>query len=584
MAEPQNKKGAFGNLSEAKLNELRQMILGLDTEDLQRLSRLVNDPDEFSNEISELLPYSIKLMLDRDNVSYTALMPVVEAALRDSVKKNPKVLADVLFPIMMPAIRKAVNEDISRMIESLNSTLENGFSPKRIGWRLRSLFSSTSYAEIVLSNAYVYRVKQVFLIHKKTGLLISEVSGNDSNVAKDSDMVSSMLSAIKDFVQDSFDIEQDNELNTIKIGHFNIWIEQGPEAIIAAIVEGNAPSTFSVVLKEAIENIHLKQSYQLQHFEGDTSVFSKSDPYLNSCVLSEEKVKKKKKPVILIILVLLLLGWLSYYSYTVIEKNIRIGNLLEVLDNEDGIVVISRDDDGGKAIIRGLKDPYANNPYRIAEKNNVDSSEVIYQLKSYISLDDNMVLKRAYAILLPPNTVKFSYDAGTLFASGDSYKSWVDSALNNYHSVSGVINFDIANISIIDEVEAVSIKSHVDSLRPSIEKFYFYFKYNKVELDDEQKVKFDEFIGNVDAVYNFDFSQDSVPVIVVVAHTSYEGNAVANKKIAFTRATEFINLMIAAGIPMEVLVPKTDYVEDIEDAYPVRSISFRVVYSKQEEL
>jgi len=83
------------------------------------------------------------------------------------------------------------------MIDSLNTTLEHGFSPKRLAWRFKAMFSGKSYAEIVLSHAYIYRVKQVFLIHKQSGILLKEISDIEDPSAKDADMVSSMLSAIK---------------------------------------------------------------------------------------------------------------------------------------------------------------------------------------------------------------------------------------------------------------------------------------------------------------------------------------------------------------------------------------------------
>jgi len=135
MAKSERNMGIFGSMSEVKLNELRKMILGLDTEDLRRLALLVNDPDAFSEVIRELLPNSIKLMMAKDNISYAELVPILESSLKDSVKKNPQVLSGILFPIMMPAIRKAVAEALSKMIESLNSTLESSFSPQRMGWR-----------------------------------------------------------------------------------------------------------------------------------------------------------------------------------------------------------------------------------------------------------------------------------------------------------------------------------------------------------------------------------------------------------------------------------------------------------------
>ncbi len=582
MAQSQQNMGMFGSLSEVKLNELRKMIVGLDTEDLQRLSIFVNDPDAFSQEISGLLPISIKLMLEKGDISYSVLMPVVESALKDSVKQNPRVLADVLFPIMMPAIRKAVADDLSKMIESLNSTLENSFSPNRLGWRFKSMFSRSSYAEIVLSNAYIFRVKQVFLIHKQSGLLLGEASDSQSAVAKDSDMVSSMLSAIKDFVQDSFDTEQQNELDTIKVGQFNIWIEQGPNAILAAIVEGNAPAGYRTILKETIEKIHLKQSYELEHFEGDVDIFKKSDPYIKSCVISEHKEREKKKPIIVIFLLAILIGGLAYLLYLSFDSKHRINKLEKALRFESGIIITNNDNNNGKIVFEGLRDPLAANPIKFLAIYDVDTSEVVFSFKPYISLEEELILKRAYSVLTPPTTVTLSVKNHVLYAEGKADKKWVDLALINYIKIPGINNFDITSMLIINNV--VAVKKHVESKKLSIESYYFVFNYNTVKLDDKQEVKFENLITEVNSLLDFDFSQDSVPVIVVIAHTSYKGNAVANKKVAFERAQQFINLLVEAGIPIEILVPKTDYIEDTNEEYPVRSVSFKIVYSKPDDL
>lgn len=578
MTQKDKNLGIFGGLSEVKMNELRKMIIGLDTEDLRRLTLLINDPEAFAEEISGLLPHSLKIMLDNDKISYAALIPLVEEALKDSVRKNPKTLADILFPVMMPAIRKAVAEDIKQMIDSLNSTLENGFSAQRIGWRFKALFSGKSYAEIVLSNAYIFRVKQVFLIHKKTGLLLNSASDNQNPVAKDADMVSSMLSAIKDFVQDSFNVDQENELSTIQVGQFNIWIEQGPGAIVAAIVDGDAPLSLRIVLKETVEKIHLKQSYDLDKFEGDVDKFKKTDPYLENCIINEQKKKKKKKPVILIVLLLIILGLTSYWIYAFIEKEIRIEKLEDALKAEAGIVITDDENVNGKTVFEGLRDPLATNPRVIAKQHNVDTSEVAFNLKAYISLDSKMILQRANAILRPPKSVVLSFYNGILSASGEADEDWVSNALKKYTSILGVNRFDKTGLFILTN------KSKVEKRILSIEEYYFVFKYKTVQLNESQKIKFSNLIDEVNTVLDFNFSQDSVPVMVILAHTSYEGNKEANKNVAFDRAQQFINLMINAGLPMEVLVPKTDFIEEIEEDYPVRSVSFKVIYSKPEDL
>ena len=578
MTEIQNNTGIFGSMSEVKLNELRKMIIGLDTEDLRRLATLVNDPESFSEEISELLPNSIKIMLDRGKVSYAELIPVIESALKDSIKKNPHTLSDILFPVMLPAIRKAVAEDIRNMVNSLNTTLEHGFSLKRIGWRFKAIFSGVSYAEIVLSKAYIFRVRQVFLIHKQTGLLLNSASNNGDSITKDDDMVSSMLSAIKDFVQDSFAVSDDNELNTIQVGKFNIWIEQGPGAIIAAIVDGDAPSGFRTILKQTIEKIHLKQPYELEKFEGDVEIFEKTSPFLQSCIVSEQREKKQKKPVILIILLLLILGALSYWGYITIDRSIRLNKLEKSLKSEPGIVIVNDETENGKTVFEGLRDPISADPYTISKKANVDTSEVDFNLKPYISIEETIILKRAYNILAPPSTIKMGFKDGTLIVSGKAKDDWVQMVNIKYLSIAGVHRLDLSSL------EMFASKAKLERVALSFEQYYFVFTHNTVELNNEQKAKFSDLIKEVNTVLDFNFEQDSVPVIIVIGHTSYDGNAEANEEIAFQRAKQFIELMIEAGIPMEVLVPKTDFIEEIEDDFPVRSVSFKVIYSKPEEL
>lgn len=578
MADSKENMGFFGSLSEVKLNELRRMIVGLDTEDLRRLASMVNDPDKFAEEISELLPLSIKMLLEKGIINYTDLIPVIEAALKDSIKRNPKSLADILFPVMLPAIRKAVAEDIRTMIDSLNRTLEHGFSPRRIGWRFKALFSGMSYAEIVLSHAYIFRVKQVFLIHKKTGILLNSVSETDEKVTTDDDMVSSMLSAIKDFVQDSFSVDDDNELNEIKVGNFNIWIEQGPGAIIAAVIDGDAPASLRTTLKETVENVHLKHSYYLENFEGDTSLFKKVDPIIANCIVSEQKEQKKRKPVVLIVILLLLLGLLGYWSFTMIDKNLRLSKLENTLNDTPGIVLTDYYSKDGKRIYRGIRDPYAADPYELSIAYNIDTSETGFDFSPYISLEPEFILKRAYIILNPPEGTKLRYSNGVIYSVGKADDIWMKCANQNYKYIEGVTSFNSQG------TEITASRKRITQTFESIERYTFCFDYEIVKLSEKQKVKFDSLITDINRALDFDFEQDSVPVIIVEVHTSYEGNPEANERFAYERAQEFINLMINAGIPMEVLVPRTKFVEDLKEEYPARCVYFRVTFSKPEDL
>lgn len=150
-------------LEAGKLNELRKLLIGLSQSELDRIKLLLNDPHEFSKELSSLLPYAIRKMIEQGEVSIDNLLPFVEEAMHKSIQKNPQRLADILFPVMGPAIRKAVSEDLKRMIAAINTSLESGFSPKTLKWRLQALTSKRSFAEILMANSYVYHVSHVFL-------------------------------------------------------------------------------------------------------------------------------------------------------------------------------------------------------------------------------------------------------------------------------------------------------------------------------------------------------------------------------------------------------------------------------------
>ncbi len=59
-------------------------------------------------------------------------MPPVEAVITSSVRRNPRPLADALFPVIGPAIRKAIAHALSGMLDSLNRTLEQSVSVRAL--------------------------------------------------------------------------------------------------------------------------------------------------------------------------------------------------------------------------------------------------------------------------------------------------------------------------------------------------------------------------------------------------------------------------------------------------------------------
>ena len=197
--EETDKEGAFSE--ENALLELRGLILGHIESQLAQLQVRLDDSTVRAKEVGRILPESIIHRSSEDDGLSVALMPVVEQAVRFSIKTNLKVFADALFPVMGPAIRKAIAEALRGMVQSLNEAMEKSLSWQGIRWRLEAFRTKKPLSEIMLLHSIVYRVEQIFLIHRQTGLMLQHMVIEQIEL-QDADMVSGMLTAIRDFVAD----------------------------------------------------------------------------------------------------------------------------------------------------------------------------------------------------------------------------------------------------------------------------------------------------------------------------------------------------------------------------------------------
>ncbi len=274
-----------------ELAVLRSLLLSPEQLDIARLKERLDDPRVRADEMSRVLAEAIVIRASKDKKLTQALLPTIEQTIRDSVRKDPKFLADAIFPVIGPAMRKAISESIRTMIQSLSETLTYALSWRGLKWRLESLRTGKPFAEIVMLHTLIYRVEQIFLIHKETGLVLQHVAATSEGI-KDVDMVSGMLTAIQDFVRDSFGAEQNQALQSLNVGDFTIWIEQGSQAVLAAVIQGNPPQEFRRDLEEALEKIEFEQSQILHSFNGDATPFEASRYHLEACLVQAKRETK----------------------------------------------------------------------------------------------------------------------------------------------------------------------------------------------------------------------------------------------------------------------------------------------------
>ena len=274
--------------SQNDLDELRELLIGPFQTQLDEMQRRMDTPQLRAKDVSSILPEAIALRSSKDKKIELALEPITEAAIKSSIKKDRQVLVDALFPVMGPAIRKAIASAIQSMIQGFNKLLENSISGKGLKWRFEALRTGKTFAEVVFLHTLEYQVEQLFLIKRDSGLVLQHMVAN-TVVSQDPELVSGMLTAIKDFVQDSFGTDKEATLETLRVGDRNVWIEHGPHAFLAAVIRGDPPVDFQLTLREAIEEVHFSHSDTLANFAGDASAFEKSKYILVNCLQAQFK-------------------------------------------------------------------------------------------------------------------------------------------------------------------------------------------------------------------------------------------------------------------------------------------------------
>ncbi len=419
-----------GQARDRDMDELRRLLIGSEGKQIEGLQQRLSSVAHFEEEgqvdaMGRVLPGAIAYH-NRDNTELaTALGPTIEETLRISIRRDPKPFADAIFPVIGPAIRRSIAEALRSVIESMNRTMEHSLSFQSFKWRMEAARSGRTFSEVMLAHTLNYRVEQLFLIDKQSGILIQHLFAETVDVA-DSDLVSSMLSAIQDFVRDSLGAEREDVLETIKIGDLTVLIEPGPDAILAAVVRGIPTADLSLTLKEIIEAIHLQYGHLLDDFEGDTEQLTPVLPLMRAGLLENYK-RKERSPYrlwfIAGVLFLLLSAWLLWGF-----RNYMLWNeYLETLRNEPGLVVTQTSWEKGRFIVEGLKDPMAVHPDSLLPGAFPDD-RVVGMWESYLALDSLIIIKRAATQLRAPASVAFMLDRDTLYAAGTASNEWIVNA------------------------------------------------------------------------------------------------------------------------------------------------------------
>jgi outer membrane protein OmpA-like peptidoglycan-associated protein len=509
---------------EESMSELRSLLLGPTETQIAEIHERLTDPHRQLEEVSRILPAAVAVRTRQDDELTQALAPTVTSAIESSVRRNPQPLVDAIFPVIGPAIRRAIAVALSGMTQSLNQTLAYSFSVQGLKWRIEAWRTGKSFAEVVLLHTLLYRVEQVFLIHKETGLLLQHVVAAGAPT-QDADMVSGMLTAIQDFAHDSFNTPEGDQLETMQVGGLTVWIEQGPLAILAGVIRGTAPQELRPVFQSTLENIHLQFRDQLVDFSGDAAAFDAARPLLEDCLETQYDPEKqaaspKRIPIPVVVIVSVILLALVVWGFFALRHARRWDAYVEKLKSEPGVVVTDVGERDGKYYVAGLIDPLARDPQQLMPEAKVDPADVSMRWQPFQAMSPEFVEARARKLLEPPATVNLKVKDGVLEAEGFATLQWIAETRRAVRFVPGINQLKEDKLLDLDRI-----------VNPRL-----LFELDQTALVPGQEEKFNQLTADIERLHTLAQEMKKNVRLEITGHADGSGTEERNRALSQGRA------------------------------------------------
>ncbi|MCB9209649.1 MAG: BON domain-containing protein [Ignavibacteriales bacterium] len=358
---------------EKSLELLKQIFLAENNERLEEFEKeldeiklLLNDKEKLINLNLPITAELLRRKIDKSNDEMAEVFyPIFGKALKKQIAESKDEIIDILYPIMGQTIKKTVTEAIKDLYESINLKIDNALRKGIFSKKIKSTISGVSTSDLIIQESFPFLINEIFLIHEKSGLLISHVSSSQ-NDSTDADIISSMLSAIKNFVSESFKSDSESkDLYEIQYGDSKIILERGLYSYLAVVVKGQEPIDFDEELSDLKNDIHEKYSKKLREFDGENTFLKNIEIPLKE-FLHKYKIKIpiveeiKPKPVLayllfsILAIILIVIGIIKIPQYFT-EKSIdqQIKSKISVIDGVD-LENISWQNNNGKVILSGM--------------------------------------------------------------------------------------------------------------------------------------------------------------------------------------------------------------------------------------
>ncbi|MDR2443240.1 MAG: OmpA family protein [Deltaproteobacteria bacterium] len=563
---------------DSEMDVLRKLLMERELSQLSFFAKLLTDPNQQAHFMSQVITEALLLRSQRDDKLNTVLGPTVERIFTASVRRNPENLANKIFPVIGPAIRRSISETFMSMLQDINSTLEMSLSLKGLKWRLEALRARKPFSEIVLLHTLLYHVEEIYLIHAGSGLVLDHLvyEGGES---RDADLVAGMFTAIQDFVKDSFSVARGDNLDNLRFGDRTIFLRRADPVYMAAIVRGNPPASLTQDLQEALELMVVECAEALDNFSGDVEPFQRARRFFEDFLKVRYQDTSKKPPLSLRLLPLIIIFLLAFFLVTNMVSNrlqenfqdkiavqakaleaakalsaqadeARFERALGILKSEPGLVVttVTKDSDGILTVVV-LRDNLARDPDEILiDEGAIDPKRIRVISRPYVSLDGNIVTQRLDDIIDPLPTVKMTFDSeeGLLTLSGSAPLGWILEARDKALTIPGVLKLDT---SLLTDPRTMAMESLVAAINGVV----IHFPTNKDEPVPEDRELLVMAVDNISQLEKLASEMQMSVTLIIYGHADATGQDRRNFELSEQRAKVVAAMLYARGSSIPIV-------------------------------
>ena len=376
--------------------DLRSLLVGNEIDairelkaEIAQLAKTIDDPDQIVDRLSPLIDRVLERNIDLRREQFIdtlspiisevlgheirnsgeeiaqTLAPVIGQAISVQIRTQRDEVVDALYPVIGATVVKAVSQAFRDLLNRINDEMQSTFSVAAVRRKLTAKIKGIPEADLLIRENLPWHVESVFLIHKTTGLLLAQKNSDRSDM-KEPEMVASMLTAIRSFVNDWIARqENDAEINQIEYGNSTIYLEVAGSCYIAVVLHGIPQMKLTQTISEVLSEIIEAQGKKIQNFSGDRSALDteqidralgKIFSVESKAEISGQKVRSSQWP--LIVMGLLLFAGVAYagYRYYVDWEEAKTAEAIEAHFRTDPALALYRIDphvEDGRIILDG---------------------------------------------------------------------------------------------------------------------------------------------------------------------------------------------------------------------------------------